>query len=322
MLCSTLLLLTLWLHLVGALFAGMLVFLIVDAASPWFGRSLSGHRQRVVATVALAVLVVGLLGLGLVAAVGTLSRPENGIEQLWAHLFATLQGGKDYLPPWITEQFPASADELRQLVLHWFNRHSAELGLVGKEAGLVFAQALVAMVIGAMVAIHAVDAPRALQPFSSAMVGHLQRFHAVFRDVVSAQLQIALINASLTAIFLALVLPALGIHLPLVKTLVLITAVVGMLPVIGNVISNTLIVLLSVSVSLPAAALSLVFLVALHKFEYFLNARIVGHRIDAQAWELLLAILVMESAFGLAGIAVAPIYYAYAKRSLASAGWI
>ena len=40
-------------------------------------------------------------------------------------------------------------------------------------------------------------------------------------------------------IFLLGVLPLLGIHVPLAKTLVVVTFVVGLLPVIGNLISNT-----------------------------------------------------------------------------------
>ena len=53
-----------------------------------------------------------------------------------------------------------------------------------------------------------------------------------------------------------------------------------------------------------------------HKLEYFLNARIVGGHIHAKTWELLLAMLLMESAFGLAGLVAAPIYYAYVKKEL------
>jgi hypothetical protein len=39
---------------------------------------------------------------------------------------------------------------------------------------------------------------------------------------------------------------------------------------------------------------SLVFLVVLHKGEYFLSAKILGHQVSARAWEMLLAMLVME----------------------------
>ena len=62
----------------------------------------------------------------------------------------------------------------------------------------------------------------------------------------------------------------------------------------------------------------LLYLVVIHKLEYFLNARIVGSHIQARAWEMLLAMLVMEAAFGIPGLIAAPIFYAYAKDELAS----
>ena len=55
---------------------------------------------------------------------------------------------------------------------------------------------------------------------------------------------------------------------------------------------------------------------AIHKLEYFVNARIIGGQIHARAWELLLAMLVMDSAFGIPGVIAAPIYYAYVKDEL------
>jgi len=72
----------------------------------------------------------------------------------------------------------------------------------------------------------------------------------------------------------------------------------------------------SMSHSLAIALSSLLFLVVIHKLEYFLNARIVGGQIRAHAWELLVAMLTMEAAFGIAGIVAAPIYYAYIKSEL------
>jgi len=95
---------------------------------------------------------------------------------------------------------------------------------------------------------------------------------------------------------------------------------VGLLPVVGNLVSNTIIVVVSLSVSLSVAIASLVFLVIIHKLEYFLNAHIVGTQIHARAWELLLVMLVMEAAFGIVGVIAAPIYYAYLKDELGSRG--
>jgi predicted PurR-regulated permease PerM len=52
------------------------------------------------------------------------------------------------------------------------------------------------------------------------------------------------------------------------------------------------------------------------------NARIVGSQIRARAWELLVAMLTMEAAFGIPGLVAAPIYYAYLKDELKSRGLI
>ncbi|MEP6510431.1 MAG: hypothetical protein ABJB02_02495, partial [Dokdonella sp.] len=106
---------------------------------------------------------------------------------------------------------------------------------------------------------------------------------------------------------------------PLAKSLVVATFVIGLLPVAGNLISNTLIFVVGLSVSLGVGIAALVFLILIHKFEYFLNARIVGTQIRARSWELLIAMLVMEAAFGMAGLVAAPIYYAYMKRELMAA---
>jgi predicted PurR-regulated permease PerM len=67
---------------------------------------------------------------------------------------------------------------------------------------------------------------------------------------------------------------------------------------------------------------ALLYLIVIHKLEYVLNARIVGGEIRARAWELLLAMLLMEAAFGLAGLVAAPVFYAYIKRELLDQGWI
>ena len=144
----------------------------------------------------------------------------------------------------------------------------------------------------------------------------MQRLGEAFRRVVFAQVRIAALNSVLTALYLLIILPLVGVHLPLVKTMVGFTFLVGLLPVVGNLISNAAIVILSLSVSVPVAVASLVFLVVIHKLEYFLNAHLMGAQIRAHAWELLLSMLVMEAAFGLPGLVAASIYYAYAKDEL------
>src|SRR5262249_7815647 len=121
---------------------------------------------------------------------------------------------------------------------------------------------------------------------------------------------------------LAVVFPLFGLNLPLTKTLIAITFIVGLLPVVGNLISNTAITVVALSISLYTALAALLFLVVIHKLEYFLNARIVGERIHARGWELLRAMIVLEVAFGIGGLIAAPIYYAYIKNELTDSGLI
>jgi predicted PurR-regulated permease PerM len=175
------------------------------------------------------------------------------------------------------------------------------------------------MVIGAMAALYDTTRIHHFKPLAAAMHKRVVNLHQAFRQIVFAQVQIAAINAIFTGVFLLLILPLAGIHLPFVKTMILVTFVAGLLPVIGNLISNTVIVVISLSHSLSTAGLALLFLVTIHKLEYFLNAKIVGTKINARAWELLSAMLVMEALFGIAGVIAAPVFYAYIKSELSQA---
>ena len=107
-----------------------------------------------------------------------------------------------------------------------------------------------------------------------------------------------------------------GVHLPLTKTMIAVTFIAGLLPVIGNLISNTVIVVVSLSVSPLLAASSLAFLIVIHKLEHFVNARVMGGQIHARAWEILVAMLAMDAVFGIPGVIAAPIFYAYLKNEL------
>ena len=97
------------------------------------------------------------------------------------------------------------------------------------------------------------------------------------------------------------------------------TFVFGLLPVVGNLITNTLIFVMGLSISPLVAVAALAYLIVIHKLEYFLNARIIGGQISARAWELLIAMLAMEAVFGAPGLVAGPIYYAYLKRELKAA---
>jgi len=76
----------------------------------------------------------------------------------------------------------------------------------------------------------------------------------------------------------------------------------------------------ALSVSVIDAVLALGWLVFIHKLEYFLNAHIIGNRIRSHAWEILTMMVVLEAAFGVAGVVSAPVFFAQLKSTLRREG--
>jgi predicted PurR-regulated permease PerM len=159
-------------------------------------------------------------------------------------------------------------------------------------------------------------------PWARALKERFALFAQSFDTVVFAQVRIATVNTVLTGIYVLAVLPMLGAPLPLALTMVAFTFVASLIPVVGNLVSNTVIVIVSITQGLWIATLSLAFLVAIHKLEYLLNAHIVGRRIGTKAFELLAIMVLFEAMFGLSGVVIAPIVYAYAKAEMRAAGWL
>jgi predicted PurR-regulated permease PerM len=180
----------------------------------------------------------------------------------------------------------------------------------------------VGLAIGLMAA--ATTAPTQAAPPVTVQLAQdrLRNLALAFGDVVAAQLWIALINTALTALYLLAILPALGLQVPLATTLVAFSFFAGLLPIVGNLMSNAAITLAALTVSPLLGVASLGFLVVVHKLEYFLNARIVGSRIRVPAYGLLASMLVLEAAFGLAGLVAAPVYCAWIMRELRGGKWV
>ena len=309
-------LLVLVFRLLPALLAGLLVYQLIHILTPYIARKLPGTRAKIIAIAVLAIIIVGLLTLAGAGLVAFFRSDSGSLTVLLAKMAQIIEDSRKILPTWILDRLPADAITFKEEATAWLRTHADELQVVGKEAGRVTAHVLIGMIVGGMIALRDAIKDEHYKPFARAMAQRAYLFSDSFRRVVFAQVRIAAINAFFTGIYLAVILPLLGVQLPLVKTMIAITFVVGLIPVVGNLISNTVIVIVSLSHSLAVAIGSLAYLVIIHKFEYFLNARIVGGQIRAHAWELLIAMLCMEAAFGLPGIVAAPIYYAYIKSEL------
>ena len=317
------LVLILLLHLLPIFLAGMLMVQLVHLIAPRLVIGRLSHTWSKIFVVSLIILVV--LGVLAGATTGMILylRSEGGLAGLLTKMAEIIGSSRNLLPEWAGQWLP-QGDEyvIRESLVEWLRTHAIEIRKYGGNAGHVLLYALIGFVIGSFIALREASPVHALAPLAMAMCERVSRLAEAFRRVVFAQIRISILNAILTAIYLIIVLPALGVHLPFTKTMVIVTFFVGLLPVLGNLISNTIIVIISLSHSLQAALGSLVFLILIHKLEYFVNARIIGGQIKARAWELLIAMIAMEAAFGMQGVIAAPIYYAYVKKELSDRGLI
>lgn len=132
-------------------------------------------------------------------------------------------------------------------------------------------------------------------------------FYSSFSKVMGAQIVISAINTALTALFL------IWNQFPFAGVIVVLTFLCGLLPIIGNLISNTLIVGVALSLSPRLALLALIFLVVLHKLEYFLNSKIIGDRIKNPMWLTLLGLILGQKLMGIPGMILAPVILHYIK---------
>jgi predicted PurR-regulated permease PerM len=305
-------------HLLPALIAGLLVYELVHVLAPLFSRHLSNARARGLAVGLVVLVVVGAVTGAVLGVLAFMGSEGGSFAALLAKMAEIIETSRSTLPAWLADLLPRDGEALRERASHWLREHAAELQLIGKETGHMLAHVLIGMVIGGMVSLREGAASGTSGPLALALAERIFRLGEAFRRVVFAQVRISALNTLFTALYLGVLLPLFGVHLPLTKTMIVVTFLAGLLPVVGNLISNSVIFVVSLAHSPGVAISSLAFLVVIHKLEYFLNARIVGAQIRASAWELLTAMLVMESCFGLAGLVAAPICYAWLKDELAS----
>ncbi|MEP7207949.1 MAG: AI-2E family transporter [Casimicrobiaceae bacterium] len=312
-------------HLVPALLSALLVYVLVHWLAPAASSRVDTQRAKVAAVALIAVVIASLIAGVVAAAVLFLNGHGGHLPALLARMAEILETARDTLPGWLAAHVPSGPegpDGVKDSVVVALRDHLQGVRTMGAEVGRTLVHILVGLVIGAMVALHQALPAHAHGPLALALIERAERFSDAFGKVVFAQLRIAAINAAFTAIYLYAVLPLFGVGLPFRKTLVAVTLITGLVPVVGNLVSNAAVVVVSLAHSPGAALASLSFLVLVHKFEYFLNAKIVGTRIHARPWEILIAMLALESVFGIPGVIAAPIYYAYLKGELVDRGLV
>ena len=197
----------------------------------------------------------------IVALLAFLQSDVGSLAAFMTRLAEILESSRDRIPGWMVAYVPIDREALNEHIVHWLRAHASEAQLMGRPAGRIFAHIIVGMVLGAMVAMHKTLLIER-RPLAAALTERAARIGDAFRSVVFAQVQISLLNTVVHGHLPRRRPPFLRIKLPFTQALILITFIAGLLPVAGNLVSNAVIVVISLSYSLNAAIGSLVFLVS------------------------------------------------------------
>lgn len=305
-------------HLMISVIGGITVFLIVNHLHNWLGtkvHSAWAQKATMLVVTVLTVLVLTLVGVGIYSG---LNAGQANFYNLGDDVINVVQQLKSYLPPTLVQYIPEDILELKTKAIEIIKKNLPNLLSLTTTSAHALINVIIGMLIGAVIAFSFLknQEEEKIGIFTKEILDRISLFAKVFQKVVFAQVKISAINTALTGIYLLAILPLAGVNIPYAKTLVLLTFVFGLLPVIGNLLSNTLITVLSLMISFNVAIASLTFLVVVHKLEYYINAKIVGEQLKISIWEMLVAILIFESVFGVMGAVLSPVIYGYLKEEL------
>jgi predicted PurR-regulated permease PerM len=321
-LVGALILYVMMVRITAAVIGGLALYLILDRLAASLSKRIPGMAARTTAVI-LVTLVGGGVIIGAAAlSISFLQHHVDTIPAMMQQMADILRSTRLWLGGYghqLIPDFMTDAETIKSGLVDWLKKHADAL----KIAGGTFSIGLLHVVMGMLLAIvvffrHVTqhdDDNKARGPLAFYLNEKVDRFANSFSRIASAQIKVSLFNTFITALYL-LVLLLLGRTVPFMATLIVITFILGLVPIVGNIVSNAVLVILSLGVSGGTAIVSLVFVIALSKLQYVLTSQLVGGEVDSQAWEILFAIIVGEAAFGIAGVVMAPIVYAFIKAEL------
>ncbi|HEY9173609.1 MAG TPA: AI-2E family transporter [Verrucomicrobiae bacterium] len=298
---AVLLILIGWLHMATLVLTGLFGYFALNFLS--FGRS------KTLGVILYLILVAGL---------------GSGLWFFSRHTYRTL-------PKIVDDTIPAVANyaerqgielpftdyaSLKTAGLKEIKERVANVGRYAREAVLQIAMLIIGLVVAVSLFINArwdVEGdPHMVQGSLYSTVARelalrFATFYRSFATVIGAQIIISVVNTTLTAVFL------IWNGFPYATVLIMLTFLLGLLPIIGNIMSNTLIVGVGFTISPKMALFALIFLIVIHKLEYFLNSKIIGDRIKNPMWLTLIGLVIGEKLMGIPGMILAPVVLHYIK---------
>ncbi|OWX51054.1 hypothetical protein A7A51_12330, partial [Acinetobacter baumannii] len=240
------------LHLLASFFAGFLIYEIIISLSSIVERYIDGQRARIFISILLSIITISLLAFFITSLISFVVYDLKGVglhsingkvDQTLLHLQAEI--GK-YLPGYI----PDSVTELKDEIFAFMKDNVTTLKNASSDILHNLVTMVMGLIIGILVAIHGFHRRTPQPVFKSLLIQRIQKLSISFRNVVFAQIKISAINTLLFILFAFVLLPIWGVHLPFAKTLTILTFMFGLIPILGNLISNTLTFIAALTISL------------------------------------------------------------------------
>lgn len=310
-------------HLMAGVLAGLLTYTLTLKLDTLLSKTSLKftNKSKLISVLVLSILIMAIfIGGSWYIFTKFLHMAKNPTETM-DNVKMVIDNISNTLPKNLRDYLPDDMDEMLKNLTIYFKEHLIYLQSIVKNVFHILIILIVGMIIGLILGFQEnkrnIEEKQQKQTQLMAAFGDCtRRLVLVFQYVAISQVVISLFNTIMTAIFLFIILPMFNVHLPFSKSLVLATFVFGLIPIIGNLIVNTLMFLVAFTVSFGVAIVVIVYLIVIHKVEYLLNAKIVGTKVQAGICELLIAMLFLETLFGMIGLVFAPIFYAFLKLSL------
>jgi predicted PurR-regulated permease PerM len=218
------LVLILSLHLLPALLAGLLVYELVHILAPRL-QVVRIHQEygKLVAVAMLAIMVVLSIVLATIGIMAFLHSEAGNLPRLLKKMADILDSWRAVLPASLSAYLPEDIDALKDLLVEGLCGHAGALQKLGAEAGRTGAHILIGLGIGALIALHEAHSGETLGPLARSLQERAVRLSEAFRRIVFAQVRISALNTGLTTLYLVVILPMVGAHLPCTKTMIVVT---------------------------------------------------------------------------------------------------
>jgi predicted PurR-regulated permease PerM len=317
------------------LIAGLAIFSLTRFTKRWITAFCVAKAQRIpnaslqrmvgwlptVLTSVIVAAIVLLIGFGIAAAVRfTLKTVTGQGPQLIEEAISNVNTLTASLPDGIRNKIPGNSHDFFEMMRTRTGVLTGYAKNFGGASFYILMQLVFALIMGTSAAL--LKTEPTFKPLANAWLGAMEDYVQCFTVLMGAQVYVSMWNTFCTFLFMYLVLPLAGVVLPFRELLLMFTAVASLIPAAGNIMSNTLILVLTVRFGMWIAVGSLVYLFVIHKLEYFVNGYIIGRKIHASVPEMLIAIILGETAFGLPGLISGPVTYAFLKLNWQKWEWV